>query len=95
MIGKKEFVALMALNMSLVALAIDAMLPALAEISSDFNLVHDNDRQLVLTILFLGLALGQLFFWPGIRFSGPKEPDFLRLRTVYHRQHLRRGCPNF
>ena len=76
MIGKKEFVALMALNMSLVALAIDAMLPALAEISSDFNLVHDNDRQLVLTILFLGLALGQLFFGPISDFLGRRSPIF-------------------
>ncbi len=76
MIGKKEFVALMALNMSLVALAIDAMLPALAGIDSDLDLTHDNDRQLVLTILFLGLALGQLFYGPVSDFLGRRPPIF-------------------
>ncbi len=52
----------MALSMSLVALATDAMLPALAQIDTDLGLIRDNDRQLVLTFLFLGLALGQLVF---------------------------------
>ncbi len=66
----------MALNMSLVALAIDAMLPALAQIGSDLNLAHDNDRQLVLTILFLGLALGQLFYGPVSDSLGRRTPIF-------------------
>jgi len=66
----------MALNMSLVALAIDAMLPALAQIGSDLNLTHDNDRQLVLTILFLGLALGQLFYGPVSDLLGRRTPIF-------------------
>ncbi len=76
MTGKKEFVALMALSMSLVALAIDAMLPALAEIGTDLNLVRNNDRQLVLTVLFLGLALGQLFFGPVSDSLGRRGPVF-------------------
>ncbi len=66
----------MALNMSLVALAIDVMLPALAQIGSDLNLAHDNDRQLVLTILFLGLALGQLFYGPVSDSLGRRTPIF-------------------
>lgn len=73
---KKEFVALMALSMSLVALAIDAMLPALAEIGSDLGLVQDNDRQLVLTVLFLGLSLGQLFYGPISDSLGRRGPIF-------------------
>ncbi len=73
---KKEFVALMALSMSLVALAIDAMLPALAEIGSDFGLARDNDRQLVLTVLFLGLSLGQLFYGPASDTLGRRGPIF-------------------
>lgn len=73
---KKEFVALMALSMSLVALAIDAMLPALAEIGSDLGLVRDNDRQLVLTVLFLGLSLGQLFYGPISDSLGRRGPIF-------------------
>lgn len=73
---KKEFVALMALSMSLVALAIDAMLPALAEIGSDLGLDRDNDRQLVLTVLFLGLSLGQLFYGPISDSLGRRGPIF-------------------
>ena len=50
--------------MSLTALSIDAMLPALAQIGSDLNVQNANDRQLVISMIFLGLAVGQLFFGP-------------------------------
>ncbi|MGI9416047.1 MAG: multidrug effflux MFS transporter [Hyphomicrobiales bacterium] len=59
-----EFVALMALLISLVALSIDAMLPALPAIGAELGVVRDNDTQLVLTALFLGLAAGQLVYGP-------------------------------
>ncbi len=59
-----EFVILMSLMMSLTALSIDAMLPALPQIGSDLNVQNPNYRQLVISIIFLGLALGQLFFGP-------------------------------
>ena len=54
-----EFVALMAMMMSLVALSIDAMLPALPEIGADLGVVNANDNQLVIALLFFGLACGQ------------------------------------
>lgn len=50
--------------MSLLALSIDAMLPALQQIGSDLDVVNPNSRQLVISIIFLGLAFGQLFFGP-------------------------------
>lgn len=50
--------------MALTALSIDTMLPALAQIGSDLNLQNANDRQLIISTLFLGLAVGQLFFGP-------------------------------
>lgn len=50
--------------MSLTALSIDAMLPALSEISSQLGVQNPNDRQLVISTIFLGLASGQLFFGP-------------------------------
>lgn len=59
-----EFVALMALMMSLVAMSIDAMLPALSDIGADLGTPTDNANQLVLTVLFLGLAVGQFFYGP-------------------------------
>ena len=59
-----EFVILMSMMMSLTALSIDAMLPALPQIGSDLNVQNPNSRQLVISTIFLGLALGQLFFGP-------------------------------
>ncbi len=59
-----EFVIIISLMMSLTALSIDAMLPALSQISSDLGVQAANDRQLVVSVLFLGLAVGQLFFGP-------------------------------
>lgn len=50
--------------MSLTALSIDAMLPALAQIGRDLNVQNANGRQLVISVLFFGLAVGQLFFGP-------------------------------
>jgi DHA1 family bicyclomycin/chloramphenicol resistance-like MFS transporter len=71
-----EFVALMAMMMSLVALSIDATLPALPAISSDLGAHGPNDGQLVLTLLFAGFALGQVFY-------GPLSDSAGRKRTVY------------
>ena len=59
-----EFVSLVALLMSLVALAIDAMLPALPAIGRDLGTARANDAQFVVMSLFLGLGVGQLIFGP-------------------------------
>jgi DHA1 family bicyclomycin/chloramphenicol resistance-like MFS transporter len=59
-----EFVALMALLMSLVALAIDMMLPSLNLIGKDLGVVNENDTQWIISALFIGLASGQLFYGP-------------------------------
>lgn len=54
----------MATLMSLVALAIDAMLPALGEIGSELGVERDNDVQLIVSLIFLGIAVGQLAYGP-------------------------------
>ena len=59
-----EFVPLAALLMSLTALAIDAMLPAMTTIGRDLGALRRNDIQFVITALFLGLALGQIIIGP-------------------------------
>lgn len=59
-----ELVALLASAMSLVALAIDAMLPALGAIAEDLGARGPNDRQLVLTVFFAGSTGGQLLYGP-------------------------------
>jgi len=59
-----EFVILLSLMMSLTALSIDAMLPALPQLAADLQVQSANSRQLVISALFLGLAGGQLIFGP-------------------------------
>lgn len=61
---KFEFVALMAALMSIVALSIDALLPALPEIGNSLGVTNPNDNQLLITMIFLGLGFGQLIFGP-------------------------------
>ena len=59
-----EFVALMGMMMSLVALSIDAMLPALSQIGSDLGVTRANDNQLIVSLLLLGMAMGQIIYGP-------------------------------
>ena len=71
-----EFVALMASLMSIVALSIDALLPALPEIGAAVGAKSPNDNQLLITMIFLGLGFGQLLF-------GPLSDSFGRKPIVY------------
>jgi DHA1 family bicyclomycin/chloramphenicol resistance-like MFS transporter len=61
---KIEFIAIMALLMSLVALSIDGILPALSVIGNDLGATDTKDHQLLITMIFLGLGFGQLIFGP-------------------------------
>ncbi len=62
--GFSEFVILIALIISLVALSIDAMLPALPEIASSLKFEDANDAQFVISMLFIGMGFGQIVFGP-------------------------------
>jgi MFS transporter, DHA1 family, multidrug resistance protein len=70
-----EFVSLMAFMMSLVALSIDSMLPALSEIGKEFG-IHGNETQLVVSLFFLGLAVGQIVYGPISDSTGRKPPIY-------------------
>jgi DHA1 family bicyclomycin/chloramphenicol resistance-like MFS transporter len=59
-----EYVIILSVMMSLTALSTDAMLPALPQIGNDLGTANPNDRQLVISVIFLGSALGRLFFGP-------------------------------
>ena len=72
-----EFVARTALMISLVALSIDAMLPALQEIGADLGVQRRNDAQLVISALFLGLAVGQTIYGPISDSTGRKPPIYI------------------
>ncbi len=71
-----EFVALVALMFSLVAMSIDGMLPALPAIGADLAVADPNDTQLVVSSLFLGLAFGQLL-------AGPLSDSYGRKPIIY------------
>jgi len=71
-----EFIALMASLMSLVALSIDALLPALKQIGISVGVLNPADNQLLITMIFLGLGIGQLIF-------GPLSDSFGRKPIIY------------
>lgn len=59
-----EFILLMAFLTSLVALSIDAMLPALDVIGAQLNSQSPQETYLIVSIFFTGMAFGQMFFGP-------------------------------
>ena len=63
-VSQFEFVALMAFLMSVVALAIDALLPALDIIGISIATENAVDNQLLITMIFIGLGFGPLLFGP-------------------------------
>jgi len=71
-----EFILLMACLMSIVALSIDTILPALKPIGSAVGTTNANENQLLITMIFLGLGFGQLIF-------GPISDSFGRKPVVY------------
>ena len=59
-----ESVALIAMMMSLAALSIDAVLPALPVIGNELGVQHQNANQLIISLLFLGMSAGQIIYGP-------------------------------
>jgi len=71
-----EFVILLAMMVSIVALSIDIMIPALDVIGRDLDVAHGNDTQLIITSLFLGFAVGQIV-------AGPVSDSIGRKPVIY------------
>jgi MFS transporter, DHA1 family, multidrug resistance protein len=72
-----EFIALVALTTSLVAMSIDTMLPALGSMASELGAAQPNDRQLILSMFFAGMAVGQLVYGPISDSTGRKPALYL------------------
>lgn len=75
-LGMAEFVSLLAFMISILALSIDAMLPALDQMGRELGLTNPNDAQLVVSAMFLGFAAGQLV-------AGPLSDCYGRKPVIY------------
>jgi len=71
-----EFVTLMGMMTAMTALSIDAALPALGEIGHALKIADSNDNQLIISLLFAGMAIGQLFY-------GPLSDSIGRKNSIY------------
>ena len=71
-----EFVLLMALLSAMTALAIDAVLPAMGVMASGLEFHDAADTQLIISMLFAGMALGQVVY-------GPISDSFGRKKIIY------------
>ena len=77
--GNKEFITLMAAMISITALSIDIMLPALPDIGRDLGARSPNDVQLVVSVLILGMGIGQILLGPMSDCFGRKPIIFVGL----------------
>ncbi|MBO6521502.1 MAG: multidrug effflux MFS transporter [Rhodospirillales bacterium] len=71
-----EFTMMIAMMISIVAMATDIMLPALGVIGDELRVADPNDAQLIISSLFVGFAVGQLF-------AGPLSDSIGRKPTIY------------
>ena len=75
-LGMPEFVTMLAMMISILALSIDVMLPVLDRIGAELGVVDVNDTQLIVSGMFLGFAAGQII-------AGPLSDSFGRKPVIY------------
>lgn len=82
-ISEREFILLLALLSASSALATDMVLPAFADMRSDFGLPSDaTEVSLTLTVFFIGSGFGQLFYGPAVDAFG-RKPVLLFSMSLY------------
>ena len=75
-LNTKEFICIMAVLMSVTALSVDAMIPALGLMATDLNVQNTNDIQMVIISVFFGMSFGIMFY-------GPFADSFGRKNSIY------------
>lgn len=75
----REFIALMAMMVSITALSLDAVLPILSVAGHELAVNSDNQTQYIIATLLLGLTLGQLLYGPLADSYGRKSSVYLGL----------------
>jgi MFS transporter, DHA1 family, multidrug resistance protein len=78
-VSQKGFIVLVALLTAMVAMSIDAMLPALGVIAGEFGVSEPNQRQYIITMFFLGMTAGTLIYGPVSDSTGRKPAIFAGL----------------
>lgn len=94
-VSRPEFIALIAGLMALNALAIDVMLPALPYMGEALGVLHENDRQFVLTAYMLGFGIAQLAFGPLSDRFGRRAPLFVGMIVYILAAFAAVFSPNF
>lgn len=74
---KKEFVILMALMTSVMALAIDSVLPALSFMNTELDINSIVKVQYIISVIFIGFGVGQLIYGPMSDAIGRKKPLYI------------------
>ena len=74
---RKEFVVLMAALTSVMALSIDAILPAFKMIGDDLQLSDPNKIQYLISVIFFGFGIGLIVFGPISDTMGRKKPIYM------------------
>lgn len=77
LLNRNEFIVIMAMLMSITALSIDAMIPALGQISADLNVENPNSIQWVISSIFLGISFGVMIYGPFADSYGRKNVIYL------------------
>ncbi len=75
-VSRIEFIIMMSLLVAVDALSTDSILPALSNMSHEFGISQGNDRQYIVTSIFMGYALGVMIF-------GVASDSFGRKRPIY------------
>jgi MFS transporter, DHA1 family, multidrug resistance protein len=91
----REFIVLMALMSALMALSIDAMLPALSDIGRELGSSGPKENQLVISLIFLGVAISQLIYGPLSDSFGRKPMAYMGFAIFFAGCLLCIVAPNF